>query len=148
MVKLGSVFLTTCRLSSLLYYKNFRDSTNRYFSCIIAIVLRRFQYAAYEVVYRLETRFAEKFKRFVKSLSAKMKTKRKFVLTSGVLALVGEALIFDGSGDIVFRSKGTLCGRGGKGDLVEKSLSSKQAILNSVESVIVDLFKVLSFSFM
>lgn len=53
----------------------------------------------------------------MKSLSAKMKTKRKFVLTSGVLALVGEALIFDGSGDIVFRSKGTLCGRGGKGDL-------------------------------
>ena len=46
-----------------------------------------------------------------------MKTKRKFVHTSGVLALVGEALIFDGSGDIVFRSKGTLCGRGGKGDL-------------------------------
>ena len=52
-----------------------------------------------------------------KSLSAKMKTKRKFVPTSGVLALAGEALTFDGSGDIVFRSKGTLCGRGGKGDL-------------------------------
>lgn len=53
--------------------------------------------------------------------------------TNGVLALAGEALTFDGSGDMVFRSNGTLWGRGGKGDfdvVAMFGLSNHSARLN------------------
>lgn len=50
--------------------------------------------------------------------SCKLKSQERLKLfpTNGVLALVGEAFTFVGSGDMVFRNKGTLCGRGGRGD--------------------------------
>ena len=41
----------------------------------------------------------------------------KFLPTNGVLALIGEeTFMFAASGDMVFLNRGTLCGRGGRGD--------------------------------
>lgn len=41
----------------------------------------------------------------------------KFLPTNGVLALIGEeTFVFAASGDMVFLNRGTLCGRGGRGD--------------------------------